>query len=185
MTVSHRKEGVLVPPQSTQGICAITQSLRTHLGLMDENFFPVIQLYEVLNFVFPGAWFQVFEDHDLPDVEARTFPDRQEIRLRNSVYEAATRGDGRSRFTLTHEIGHLVMHKGLSLNRAFENAQHKIYCNSEWQADIFASNLLMPSHLLQGYVGDCDAIANDFGTSYTAAEVALSRIRKSGATVQR
>lgn len=43
---------------------------------------------------------------------------------------------GRQRFTLAHELAHMVMHTALNFT----------YENLEWQADYFASAFLMPEH---------------------------------------
>jgi Zn-dependent peptidase ImmA (M78 family) len=49
---------------------------------------------------------------------------------------------------MCHELGHLMMHRGVALSRIDPDAPPKIFCNSEWQADIFASYLLMPPELI-------------------------------------
>lgn len=68
---------------------------------------------------------------------------------------------GRYRFTLAHEIGHWQLHRHLfesdpNQTTLFEMApEPSIVCRSstkepmEWQADVFASYLLMPTHLIE------------------------------------
>lgn len=84
----------------------------------------------------------------------------------------------RKRFVLAHEIGHLILHKDISrlfsdtnktLNEWYTKGKHEVEANQ------FASELLMPSHLFKskvaGEVMNLDLInttAEYFGTSITA-----------------
>jgi IrrE N-terminal-like domain len=84
---------------------------------------------------------------------------------------------GRYNFTLAHEIGHHILHKDyilqhdLQLN-CFEERQNAVMHKSsqkksshEWQADCFASYLLMPKFLiiehLLSFQGHCEAVTYD------------------------
>ena len=89
-----------------------------------------------------------FEDlsHLGPDVLGGAFVDEQEI----LIDERVTAHDGRCRFTCAHELGHLLLHRGVSsvfretrLDAAFSA---DVY---EWQADRFAAAFLMPLVLLE------------------------------------
>lgn len=63
--------------------------------------------------------------------------------IRKDVYDALHAGDPRARFTIAHEFGHFVLHDGIALARS--NARsHKVYEDSEWQANCFAAELLAP-----------------------------------------
>lgn len=63
------------------------------------------------------------------------------------IWEAVHKKYCRSNFTIGHEIGHFVLHRVLNLmdfSRAAYSTPKKIYEDPEWQADTFASELLMP-----------------------------------------
>lgn len=57
---------------------------------------------------------------------------------------ASNRTFGRRRFTLAHELGHFLMHEGDFTDNGFETPSSSI----EREANLFAKELLMPSHLV-------------------------------------
>jgi Zn-dependent peptidase ImmA (M78 family) len=70
--------------------------------------------------------------------------------------------EGRYYFTLAHEIGHIVLHKGEAIAVSdtpdmFGNVPPPVVCRSsnkdryEIQADLFASYLLMPSNMIRSF----------------------------------
>jgi hypothetical protein len=178
MTVTTRKEGVVVPPMSEALIARSAAALRKLVQLEGVRRFPVLQLYEMLWAIDPAARFEVVEDHLMGDDDARTYPERALILLRQSVYDGAARGEGRARFTMCHELGHLCMHCGGSFSRIKPSAPPKIFQNSEWQADVFAAHLMMPSSLMRDY-SDPMSVMADFGVSYAAAETRLRKMFQS------
>lgn len=74
------------------------------------------------------------------------------IRLREDVYIGACKGRGRDRLTLAHELGHFIMHNESSIvfSKPKIDGEMPKYYNSEWQADVFAGELLAPSYLIAG-----------------------------------
>jgi hypothetical protein len=177
LVLTQRKEGVIVPPMSEDAIAGAARVLRRVLGLEQVRRLPIEMVYEMLWLFDDDARFEVVEDSLLGSDEARTYPDRSLILLRESVYDGAAHGECRSRFTMCHELGHLGLHRGVSFARIDPAAPPKIYENSEWQADVFASHLLMPTHLIQGYT--CvEAVMGDFGVSRAAAITRLTKMRK-------
>lgn len=70
------------------------------------------------------------------------------IYIKESVFnEAARKKYCRAHYTIAHEIGHFILHRALNtLNfaRTSETGSYKVYEDPEWQADTFASELLMP-----------------------------------------
>ena len=109
-------------------------------------------------------------------------PDKGELLIREDVYLALTDptsyGHGRARFTLAHEIGHLILHEGVTLNRQVKVKNHKIYEDSEWQADTFSAELLMPSHMCRGL--SLEEIQTKFVVSYSAAKNKFETLSKGG-----
>jgi len=86
--------------------------------------------------------------------------ERMEIILSDSTYRLLLEDHVRARSTVAHEAGHAAMHthqiirlSGMSLNSqvAFHRnrIEHKPYYDTEWQANAFASALLMPARGLQ------------------------------------
>ena len=122
--------------------------------------------------------FEIVEDSFL-DVLALTRPDQWHMQVRQSVYDSAMADDGRHRFTLAHEVGHLFLHQGAEAyaRRASYTQTHKAYEDSEWQADYFAAELLMPYEEVKAYLDVYD-IAEDFGVSLQAAEIRMRNVKK-------
>lgn len=119
---------------------------------------------------------EVVEDKELPNAFAQTFSSGT-IKIRESIYNKATNNDGHARFTIAHELGHLLLHKDqIALSRPFSDTQ-KIYCNSEWQADEFAGNLLAPNEYLESHRYDSDAkIAQDLGVSVSCVRTRRAKL---------
>ncbi len=95
--------------------------------------------------------FEIVES--LPDGdEARAFPDGAPhypdgpvIQVLPHVYERAAANNGRARLTVLHECGHVLLHRHVAVHhRGPRGAELKPWENSEWQANQFAAELLMP-----------------------------------------
>ena len=116
----------------------------------------------------------------MPDVEALTNPDAMTIILRADTYDALCDVSDpkhcRARFTVAHEIGHLILHEGFALARGA--VRHKHYEDSEWQADTFSAELLMPSHMCKEL--SIQEIQAKFVVSYTAAKNKFETLSKGG-----
>jgi Zn-dependent peptidase ImmA (M78 family) len=173
---NSRNSGVLVPPMTKQSIADIASTIRQGLGLT-QLYFPVVDIYELLHFIVEEAYFEVRTKIEMGDDHGRTYPDKSVIWVREDVYDAARCGRPRDRFTMCHELGHLVLHKGISFSRIDPNNPPKIYMNSEWQADIFASHILIPEELISPNATVYD-LMNDFGVSYEAANARLAPKKK-------
>ncbi len=172
-----RTEGIVVPPKSKKKIAAVATALRKFFGMERTFRFPIEDIYEYLHLLYDGANFEVIEEIDMGSDHGRTYPDKNLILLRNDVYEGACNGVARDRFTMCHELGHLILHRGIALSRIDPRAPPEIYRNSEWQADIFASNLLMPQEL----VSECESVLELPGKFGVSLEAALIR----GGEIQR
>lgn len=85
-----------------------------------------------------------------PDVEALTDFQNRLVYIRESTYEKLGKADGRARFTLAHECGHVVLHtdqwlyKLATAARTIDLTTVKPFLSPEWQANKFAAVLLMP-----------------------------------------
>ena len=162
-------KGIKVPAQSIDQIRTIADNIRIAFQV-GKPYLDIVSLLEFkLHFI--GLIFEVARDEELGDDDALTFPDKKIIRVKNSVYENACNGNGRDRFTLAHEIGHLFLHQGISLGRSYEPRAHQFFEDSEWQADTFAAEIMMPLSLYQTLYPDKEKIKTAFGVSYAAAGV--------------
>jgi hypothetical protein len=142
---------------------------------IQNKFVPIIKIYDHLRAI-GFLEYEVVEDSELGERLAETLPDKKEIRIKESVFNGACNGDGFHRFTLAHELGHLVLHKNQQ-SKAYARGvtpNHKIFEDSEWQADEFASEFLIDSRDLNGNE-NYKMISNIYGLSHTAAK---EKIRK-------
>jgi hypothetical protein len=172
-----RTDGIIVPPRSKDNIAANATVLREFLGLHSRTYFPVAEVYEALDLLYEGARFEVREEQAMGGDHGRTYPDQNLIYIREDIYIRACAGEARDRFTMCHELGHLLMHRGVALSRIDPANPPKIYRNSEWQADTFASHLMMPNSLLAAYSSPYSAMA-DFGASQEAVFARLGDMKK-------
>lgn len=129
--------------------------------------------------------YRVIDDLEMGDGDAKTEfeASRVIISVKRSVHEKALFGDGRSRMTLAHELGHGVMHSGapkfraagaqgptsFSRTNALESAEH--------QAKVFASAFLVHDEQAAELESD-EEISAEFGISLHAAKIAFERLRR-------
>jgi len=117
-------------------------------------------------------------DLEMGDAEAYTQFNPPHIVVRNSIYQLARKANGRSRMTLAHELGHLVMHPGASKLRSEWSRPDndlKPYESAEWQANKFASLFLMPSHIAREFVSPSH-LAESCKVSYQAAQIRFGEL---------
>jgi len=170
-----RKLGQKVQPSSGAKIRSAALGFRDALK-QTKPFIKVTALLEVLQEM-DFLEFQVVEDHVLGDEEAVSYPDRGFMRIKQSVYDKAHSGDGHCRFTVAHELGHMVMHRGQASYARGTTGDHKIYEDSEWQADTFANEFLVDQRLLQQGMDTLD-VSELFGVSHGAADSRLRKFRQ-------
>jgi len=130
-----RKNGVIVPALSTQKIYTTASSVRKiFASMMDAApYVPIDKIYEVLPTLIEGFSFEILTEKEIGDDHGLTYPDKKVIQLREDVYEGACQGNGRDRFTMAHELGHLFLHRNVSFARNSHNTKVPLYMNSEWQ----------------------------------------------------
>lgn len=171
-----RKRGIRVTPLSVLKLREIATSVRDKLGLRDYKYVPVVELLE---FVLPrfNITYDICEQSELGEDFGRSFPDKGLIQLRQDVYERACDNNGFARFTIVHEIGHMVLHSGVPLRRTDGPKDWKIYCDSEWQADTFTSEFMMPVPHVQACPVP-SVMEVTFGVSGKAAQVRVEKLNK-------
>jgi Zn-dependent peptidase ImmA (M78 family) len=169
---------------------------RKKLRKLAESFWdvtnPAIEMYPIVEVVDVALskhlgdryTFAVVDKDLMEDSHGLTDPDRQIMLIRADVYDGACRGNGRDRFTLAHELGHLWLHGGgRYLQRAAPDAgppTHRKFEDSEWQANQFAAELLMPIKLVVK-CSSAEDLAKRAGVSVQAAEIRFKALREEGA----
>ncbi|WP_374340254.1 ImmA/IrrE family metallo-endopeptidase [Methyloversatilis sp.] len=130
-----------------------------------------------------GLTYDVVESSDLPhqDVEACWDPGSVTMYIRNDVYDGLCSDEPRARFTVVHELGHALLGHQRGINRAPLNRPLKCYEDSEWQANQFAAEFLMPLPQIQSLgLNNARAIGLHFNVSHQAATKRVSQLGKHG-----
>jgi hypothetical protein len=171
--------GLAAEPMSAKAIWEVARRVRSILGLKDVMYFPIVHVIELaLPRVLPEFELEILDDADLPYAYAEALPDVPAMRIRGTVYERAVSGHYRDRFTLAHELAHLVLHSEQRLQRAVKSGI-PIYRDPEWQANTFAAELLMPVELYKK-VNDPEEAKAAFGISALALKVQLAALQRNG-----
>lgn len=95
--------------------------------------------------------------------------------VRENIYDEALQDNGRARFTLAHEAGHVLMHcdQSVILRRIDIHGQMhspiEYERNPEWQANQFAAELLAPLNLTKGL--SVKQIMDTFKVSHECATI--------------
>lgn len=170
----------VVQPRSWHEIETIADRLRDQLNLAKAPYFPVVDVMEqVLDLTLGIVRFEVASHKEMDGAEGYTDPAGEFIMIREDVYETACQGNGRARFTLAHELGHLVLHARMPLARATKGASLAPFRLSEPQANVFAAALLMPARFFM--VNDTrQVVSKRFGTSLEAARRRIETLKKEG-----
>lgn len=166
-----QRVGFWVPPMKKIEIAATARSVRQSLQRVvgTSPYVPIDQIYEVLPAVLDGFDWESCDKELMGANHGLTDPDNLHIQLRVDVYDGMCQGRGRDRFTAAHELGHLFLHQGTAKFARSLAANEPLYCNSEWQADIFASHFLIEESELP-QCRTVDDVQQRFGVTRAAAE---------------
>lgn len=125
--------------------------------------------------------FEIVEDDQLQNEYAVSVPNERLIKVRQTVYHNAINGVPRDCFTLAHELGHVILHRDTNpvYARSQSTSYHHFTEDAEWQANTFASELLVDSRKLENIRSPRD-IVNVFGIGIESAGYVYERYRKSG-----
>jgi Zn-dependent peptidase ImmA (M78 family) len=173
----------LVPPKSAKDIEIKALDWRHAFGVEDTWAPDVIDLFEKkLPKLFPNYTLMVRSDEEMlaiGDAEAYTAFNPSVIAVRNSVYLAASRNEGRARMTFAHEFGHLVLHPGaakLRSERAHEIVKRpRPFESAEWQARKFGAYFLLPTHIVREFSSPRQ-LAEACQVSLQAAEIRFEEV---------
>jgi hypothetical protein len=152
---------------------------------------PTVKIFDQL---LPRFGFVAHVGDLAPGLEGITDCVEREVILAPHVYQGMERGNGRCRFAAAHEFGHVLMHApelaarvGLKFVngdsvRLARRSDIKPYRNPEWQADVFAAELLMPGRMVRLAVEHLPmherlaTVVKIFATSEQAARYRLQRL---------
>lgn len=174
--------GFRVPPQSIVNIRCTADNVRQ-----------ILQIGEKITQLKMGRFldelsnnyniiYDVLEPHEMPHrgVEACCIPENLEICIRDDVYERACKDEARARFTIIHEFGHLILGHRRTINREVTTTL-KTFEDSEWQANQFAAEFLMPLELIKKHgLHKSEEIENFFKVSSIAAKKRLRQLTNQG-----
>lgn len=165
----------IAEPISRKEIRNNARMIRFIDGSENEMFFDIVHFLEVVLYkIDPTFNFRVLPKSEMGECHGLTFPDRNEIQIREDVYERAVNGDGRDRMTMAHELGHLLYHEKQNVSYArMKNNDIPAFRDPEWQADAFGGELLIPYHLTRGK--DVEEVSRECKVSKKAAMCQLGK----------
>lgn len=177
--------GFVVQPRSREVIRRLAENVRQTLSLEARQ----VPIVDVLEKVWPKLYadfdFQVYEQADMeaefgPGTYGVTLQIGDTIILREDVYARARGGVARDRFTVAHELGHYLMHRGEGLAMLQRSGvEVPYYRDSEWQANTFAAELLVDTkNLLTLGLDNLKDIRHAFGVSFRTANIQLAMAKK-------
>lgn len=165
--------GYRVAPLSTANIRSVALRLRELIGD------PKKTMGGFLEKMLCEGMLHVVSDNDprwTQAVEAVFSPDQHCIILRDRDYEACVdQTRPRSIFTFWHEFGHLVLGHQQTFSRD-NRTKHKVYEDSEWQADQFAAEFLMPLPVIEA--NDIRSVSMMKAFFPVSEQAAMKRLRK-------
>lgn len=170
--IEREDPGQKVPPLTESDIEIKAERFRSIIGLLGPLY--IVNLIEFgLPKIFPDFDFAVIEDDSLfPDL-ARTYPDKLFMDISESIYDGARLQSPHCNYVLAHELGHLVLHRGViqSFALATEMPKYNSFFSSEWQADTFADYLLMRT---EDVMATCESV-EDIQKRYLVPEEQAKR----------
>lgn len=125
--------------------------------------------------------YDVLDPDEMPheDVEACWDPESMTMHIRSDVFEKACGDDPRARFTIMHELGHGLLGHRRTINRSGIDRAPKVYEDSEWQANQFAAELLMPLDVIRDRkLNTATKIEMHFRVSNQAATLRAKQLEK-------
>ncbi len=163
----------IAPALSRVAIEQLTDNIRTKFNCTN-YYFDIISFLEMVIPSIDGSFnYDYVESNELPDKTYAYYDSsKNQIKILSTVYERACNDNGRDRFTIAHEVGHYFLHReGCMFART--ELEVPAYRSPEWQANTFASALLIPKNLTK-YLS-IEQIANKCKVSHQAAEIAYKR----------
>lgn len=154
----------------------IAQTILNALGLKDDVKLDVIELLRRLKRHGYIADYVRVPDTALADAEAKYVPQERKIYIRESAYQGAVVGEPHYRFTVCHEVSHVVLDHQFERKRSLfgsHAAERRVPAinRDEAQANKLAAALLAPFYKAAfGSDTTCDMVQKRFGLSCTTAQ---------------
>ena len=159
----------VVEGKSRNDIRKVAMLCRKLQNAENELYFPILDFVEkTLPSIIPNFSFRVGTMEEMGECHGLTLPGKNEIVIREDVYDRAYAGSGRDRLTVAHELYHYIEHSSATVGFA-RTSKHELpkYMDPEWQADAFGGELLVASHLAKKLT--VSEIAEKCGVSVAAA----------------
>lgn len=135
----------------------------------------IIVAFQELRQIFPKLRFKVVDDNLMPHEEARAYPRSWLIWIRRSIYEGLVRGRVRGRWTLVHELAHvLFQHPRRQLPRSETVKYSKSNRIYEREANLFAAGFLAPFEMIE----NCKSAAEIKSIARISLEAAQFRLQE-------
>lgn len=166
-------EKVSVAPMSRNNLREFAYRFREMCGLEEEFYFPIDKLIE---WILPilGVDYEIVTEKEMGRAYGVTHTGMKVMKIREDVYDGAVNGNPRDRFTLCHELGHFLLHTPDRVS--FARGEVPAYMNPEWQANVFAGEIMAPYTLVAGM--SPKEIADKCGMSLTAATIQFKQYSK-------
>lgn len=181
MIGSGPQNGFRVSPRNIDTIRQIAKNVCDLLEIKDIARINIANFLDSLSVNWHITYVILDMDEMPPGIEAYCIPEDLLLCFREDVYERACSGFPRDKFTIFHEIGHLILGHRRTINREIDDYPLKRIEDSEWQANQFAGEVLMPYDeiRLNNLVSEFD-IQNHFNVSFQAALVRFSQLQRRG-----
>ena len=137
--------------------------------------FPIVDFLEKILYS-SDYEMEIVPDDELEENYAETIPSLKTFRIRESVYENAVQGSHRDRFTIAHEIAHIIFHDDITVKFARNEKAIPAYMDPEWQANTFAAELLVPHTKIHGM--SIEEISEKYQVSKKVAQIQASYLSK-------
>ena len=163
----------IAEPLSRKDIRIMANKIRTIEGSKGEFYFDIVHFLDVtLPKLDEGFTFRIMPKSEMGECHGLTYPDRNEIQVREDVYDRACNGSGRDRLTMAHELFHLLHHEKSNISFARSDTI-ETFRVPEWQADAFGGELLIPHDMAKGM--PAEEVAAKCKVSLAAARCQLKK----------
>jgi Zn-dependent peptidase ImmA (M78 family) len=170
--------------RTVSDIRTLATSFRDAIGVEPNAQLPIAAIMEfALPRMLPDYVMAVRTRAEMGDDLGLAQPDRNFIAFREDVYDGLLRGEGRDRFTASHELGHLILHQRENLLLPRSGRASSVFTDPEWQANTFAAELLMDHRACAG-LSDPHELCNRFGVGVHAAKIRLKLLGREGSEIQ-
>ncbi len=165
-------------PLSRQQIRDFSTQIRKAVQMDDHPFMDVQSLIDfILPKIMPGFYYDVRSIQEMGEKHGEAAPSEGRISIRADVFDGMVAGVGRDRFTVAHEISHLLLHTPdrIVLNR--RGGTPPPFRDPEWQANCLAGELLAHHKFINQY-STVHEMARKAGISLPAAKVQWNAYEK-------